>query len=171
MKVRFLAIVAVLALSLVFAIQGAPTPKGKGVQKDPAGNAYGREPAAYQPTPGLTIFPPDEVPTGTWLIWEFGYLGSISPEELEPSVDWIDIVEFTIDGKEVPNPEQYIIIYNRGSYWSLSFRYKHPPLSPGEHTWSFTSYMTFPAILPGWPPFKWPRCGSGSFTVVQRGGK
>ncbi|MBC7109247.1 MAG: hypothetical protein H5T41_10800 [Methanomassiliicoccales archaeon] len=156
---------------MVFTTQGAPTPEGKGVQEDPPGNAYGREPAAYQPTRGLTIFPPDEVPTGTWLIWEFGYLGSTSPEELEPCIDWIEIVEFTIDGKAVPNPERYIVIYKRGTYWSLSFRYKHPPLSPGQHTWSFTSYMTFPPITHEWPPVKWSRCGSGTFTVVQREGE
>jgi len=163
------ALVLALSLSLVPAMAAAATPEGEGVQKQPPGEAVGREPAIERPGPGLTIYPPDEVPTGTWLLWEFGYLGSGSAEILEPYVDKITIVEFTINGEPVDNPEQYVVIYSDGTGWSLSFRYQHPPLNPGTYSWSFTSYLTFDPIRPGWDPYVWHRNGEGEFTVVPRG--
>lgn len=164
MRARVLTVAAmVFILGIGFAVLGtAATPEGEGVQKIPPGEAIGREPEIERPGPGLTIYPPDEVPTGTWLLWEFGYLGSGSPEILEPYADKVTVVEFTINGEPVSNPEQYVVIYFDGQTWFLSFRYQHPPLSPGEYTWTVDTYLDFN----GWV---WRRSGEGEFEVNPRG--
>jgi len=158
------AAVIVLSLSLVPATAAAATPEGEGVQKDPPGRAIGRQPAMEQPGPGYTLHPPEEVLTGTWVEWRIGYLGSTSAETLEPYLDKVTVVEFTINGEPVENPEQYVVIYFSEiiNNWSLSFRYKHPPLPPGEYTWSYTSFLDFNG-------FVWHRNAEGEFTVMPRG--
>ncbi len=163
------ALTLTLSLGLGLGMLAATTPEGEGVQKQPPGEAVGREPEIERPGPGLTIYPPDEVSTGSWLLWEFGYLGSGNPEILEPYVDKVTVEEFTINGEPVDNPEQYVVIYFDGQTWFLSFRYQHPPLSSGEYSWSFKSYLTFDPIRPGWDPYVWHRDGEGEFTVAPRG--
>lgn len=155
-------------LALSFAsgvvVTAAATPEGEGVQKDPPGAAHGREPDLEQPGPGYTLHPPEAVLPGTWLEWRVGYLGSTSAESLEPYLDMVSVLEFTINGTPVNNPGQYVMIYfsEISNNWSLSFRYKHPPVSPGEYSWSFTSYLNFNG-------FVWHRNAAGMFTVAPRG--
>ena len=97
--------------------------------------------------------PHPEIKSGTWVTIGWGW-GSTTKETLEEILETQDLT-VVIDGCELVNPKQYYTIQWKETYWSLSFKYAHPPFSEGEHTWSVEGIA--PWII------------SGSFTVVGRG--
>jgi len=78
-----------------------------------------------------------QIERGRAVVWSFGW-GSSHRDHLEELLDGLEM-EFYIDERRISNPERYFALRDftqRGDrYWTLVFRYEHPPLSPGEYTW------------------------------------
>jgi len=149
-------IVAIVFLGLVLNPLAQALPQGQGVQQLPPGEAFGRESEniwVWQYMwPGK---PHPEIYTGTWVRLHFGW-GSSTEETLLELLDGLEM-EFYLDDKEVKDLKKYFTIKHMGTYWALSWIYRHPPFKPGEHTWIIS--------LGG---STWPVTVDGAFTIIER---
>ena len=145
-------LIAVFMMSILIPIASASNPQGRGTQKlrpkdEVVKGEYIWVWRYMWPRP-----PHPEIESGTWVTIGWGW-GSTTRETLEEILETQELV-VVIDGCELVDPMQYYTIEFRQTYWSLSFKYAHPPFREGEHTWSVSG------ICPG--------TISGSFTVVER---
>ncbi len=79
----------------------------------------------------------NEVPAGTPIVFSLGWTSS-SRQTLDELL--MDLqMEFHVAGHEIASPKRYFSFQDVGSrtdsYWLMTFRYQHSPLSPGEYSW------------------------------------
>jgi len=152
-------LVALLVVGLMLPLQAPAVslPEGEGVQKLPLGEAFGRKAEYIWVWQYMWSSPHPEIYTGTWMKWGFGW-GSTTEQTLIDLLDGLDM-EFSIDGKRIGNPKRYFgPPRNMGTYWSLSFSYRHPPFPPGEHSWTVSLSGSVPPVTV-----------NGAFTIIERG--
>ncbi|MBA7563645.1 hypothetical protein ES695_01435 [Candidatus Atribacteria bacterium 1244-E10-H5-B2] len=148
-------IVAIVLLGLVLNPLAQALPQGQGVQMLPPGEASGRESENIWVWQYLWSNPHPEVYTGTWFRFDLGW-GSSTEETHIELLAGLEM-EFYLDDKEVKDPLKYFTIKNMGTYWALTWIYRHPPFKPGEHSWVVVLNGSVPAVTI-----------DGAFTVIER---